>query len=349
MITVTKGNLLEADVEALVNTVNSVGYMGKGIALQFKKAFPQNFLAYQKACRRKEVSPGKMFVFETDSMVNPKYVINFPTKRHWRGKSQIEYIQSGLKALVGEIKKRGIKSVAIPPLGSGLGGLNWNIVKPMIEKAFKNLSEIEVLLFEPAGAPAARSMPVRTQRPHLTLSRALLIRLMKQYSDFAYRFTLLEIQKVAYFLQEGGEPLRLKYDQGIYGPYAPNLNKVLEKLEGHFISGYGDTQRPDVEIELLPGAWDEAEKFLAGYAESLERLEKIAKLIEGFETPYGMELLSSTHWVAIHSSPSANNLEDAIHAIQNWSPRKRRMFRTGHIAVAWERLKEAGWLTEQVS
>ena len=144
-------------MEALVNTVNSVGYMGKGVALQFKQAFPENFTAYQKACRAKEVRPGKMFVFETGSMISPKYIINFPTKRHWRGNSRLEDIESGLSALIQEIKRLGIGSIAVPPLGCGLGGLDWKVVRPMIEKAFSDMPEVRVLLFEPAGAPEEKT------------------------------------------------------------------------------------------------------------------------------------------------------------------------------------------------
>lgn len=123
MIERTQGDLLVADAAALVNTVNCVGVMGKGIALQFKKTFPENFKAYEAACRREEVKPGRMFVFETGQMFNPRYIINFPTKRHWRDKSRYEDIESGLKALVREVRQRKIRSIAVPPLGSGLGGL----------------------------------------------------------------------------------------------------------------------------------------------------------------------------------------------------------------------------------
>ena len=158
MIEVKKGNLLRSDVEALVNTVNSVGYMGKGVALQFKQAFPANFTAYQKACRAKEVKPGKMFVFKTGLMINPKYIINFPTKRHWRGNSRLEDIESGLITLIQEIKRLGIRSIALPPLGCGLGGLDWKVVHPMIEKAFSDMPAVRVLLFELAGAPEAKTI-----------------------------------------------------------------------------------------------------------------------------------------------------------------------------------------------
>ncbi len=344
MIGIAQGNILRADAEALVNTVNCRGYMGKGIALQFKKAFPGNFKAYERACREREMRPGKMFVFETGTMLNPKYIINFPTKRHWRGRSRLDDIKSGLTALVDEIRKLKVSSVAIPPLGCGLGGLNWDVVRPLIEKAFSSLTEVRVLLFEPLGAPEAKTMPVGTQRPQMTMARALLIRLMAQYNEMAYRLTLLEIQKLAYFLQEAGERLRLKYKPSFYGPYAHNLNKLVEVMEGHFTRGYGDTQKPDVEIELLPGASQEAIEFLETQQESRTRLAQVAELIEGFETPYGMELLSSVHWVSRHDAAPARNADEAVRKIHQWTDRKRRMFHAQHMRIAWTRLEVKHWL-----
>ncbi len=344
MIEITRGNILRADAEALVNTVNCLGFMGKGIALQFKKAYPGNYEAYRKACDAGEVQPGRMFIFELGSMLNPKYVINFPTKRDWRAKSRYEDVESGLKALIAEVRRLGIRSIAVPPLGCGLGGLDWRKVRPIIEQAFTALPEFRVLLFEPAGAPEARQMPVRTKRPKLTVARALFIRLMDQYAAQSYRLTLLEIQKLAYFLQEAGQPLRLRYEAGHYGPYAPNLNKVLEVLERHYTSGYGDTQKPDVEIQLVEGAAQEAEAFLANYEAEQERLKRLSHLIEGFETPYGMELLSSTHWVATHGQPPACDKEQAVRGVAAWNERKRRMFRPDHVRVAWDRLAAEGWI-----
>jgi len=340
MVQITKGNIIEADADAIVNTVNCVGYMGKGIALQFKKAFPENFRAYERAVRQGEVRTGRMFVFDRRSLVNPRYIINFPTKRHWRGKSRIDFIATGLRTLIGETRKRQIRTIAIPPLGCGLGGLDWDVVRPMIEKAFSELPTVRVLLFEPIGAPDARKMPVRTRRPKMTVARALFIKIMQRYAELAYRLTLLEIQKLAYFLQEAGEPLKLNYEAGTYGPYAHNLNKVLETLEGHFIRGYGDKQSPDVEIELLPGAVAAAEKFLMDHPSSRSCLERVARLIEGFETPYGMELLSSAHWVARHTEPPATGADEAVQLVHQWNERKQQIFRSSHIRIAWERLRE---------
>lgn len=348
MIETATGNLLEAEAEALVNTVNCVGFMGKGIALQFKQAFPNNNAAYERACRTNEVQPGRMFIVETGSMIGPKYIINFPTKRHWRGKSRLEDIESGLRALVREVRQLGIKSIAVPPLGCGLGGLNWNEVRPLIENAFASLPDVRVLLFEPKSAPAANDMPVRTKKPKLTHARALFVKLMEQYSGLAYRLTLLEVQKLAYFLQEAGEPLRLRYVAHIYGPYADNLNKVLQAMEGHFTRGYGDSPKPDRDIELLPGAVEAANAVVNPSSESYRRLQKVAELIDGFETPYGMELLSSVHWVAVHGEPRAVAPSSAVAAVHGWNERKRRMFRAQHIEIAWRRLNEAGGLGDHV-
>lgn len=148
-ITYKMGDLFESDCEALVNAVNCVGVMGRGIALQFKTVYPDNFKAYADACKREEVVPGRMFVYETGSLVNPRFIINFPTKRHWRGKSRIEDIESGLVALVEEIRSHGIRSIAIPALGAGLGGLDWKEVRTRIDSALTELEEVSVLVFEP--------------------------------------------------------------------------------------------------------------------------------------------------------------------------------------------------------
>lgn len=344
MIKNATGNLLQVDAEALVNTVNCDGFMGKGIALQFKQAWPENFDAYAKACRAKEVRPGKMFIWESGRMVNPRYIINFPTKRHWREKARIEDIRCGLRALVTDIRRLGIRSIVVPPLGCGNGGLDWQDVRPLIESAFAELPDTQVQLFSPAGAPDAKAMPINTQRPAMTISRALFVKVMHQYEALSYRLTLLEIQKLMYFLQEAGEPLRLRFEAGLYGPYAANLNKVLERIEGHLIRGYGDSQKPDTEIELLPDAVKEADLYLSQHPLPIARVNRVSNLIQGFETPYGMELLSSVHWVCRHGKPKASTPESVIESVHRWNDRKSKMFRPEHIRIAHQRLRELAWI-----
>lgn len=344
MIEEAQGNLLKADAEALVNTVNCVGVMGKGVALQFKQAYPEMAKAYAKACDREEVQPGRMLVWHTGHLKNPRYIINFPTKRHWVGRSSYKDVAAGLAALVDEVRNRGITSIAVPPLGCGNGGLDWRKVRPMIKEAFAALPEVRVLLYAPAGAPPAGERVVKTGRPRMTRSRALFILAMDRYAVLAYETTQLEIQKLAFFLQEAGEQLRLNFTAQQYGPYAENLNKVLEDMEGHLINGFDGSRSPERVITLRERATDDAATFLKGDYEAHDRMERLAKLIEGFETPYGMELLATVYWVAVRGEPPAKSVDEAITRVQAWSDRKAVDFQPEHIRTAWDRLESQGWL-----
>lgn len=342
MIEFKTGDILSEDAEALVNTVNCVGVMGRGIALQFKKALPENFKAYAAACRRGEVEPGRMFVFEMGRMVNPKYVINFPTKRHWRAKSRMDDIDAGLDALVEEIRGRHIRSIAIPPLGSGLGGLDWNEVRPRIEAALRELDDLKVIVFEPGGRPRST---VRSSRvPEMTAGRAALIGLMNRYlNGFLDPFvTLLEVHKLMYFLQVAQEPLKLRFSKGHYGPYADNLRHVLNEIEGHFLVGYADGgDAPGKELKLLPGALAKAEARLARTPATLERFERVSNLVAGFESPSGLELLATVHWVVDHERPDSE--DDVVSKVHAWNTGKRR-FSKRQVGLALDVLVTQEWV-----
>jgi O-acetyl-ADP-ribose deacetylase (regulator of RNase III) len=334
------GDLFTAGTDALVNTVNCVGIMGRGVALQFKKAYPANFRAYEAACKVGDVQPGRMFVFETGKFA-PRFIINFPTKRHWRGKSRIEDIESGLAALVREIKVRGIRSIALPPLGSGLGGLDWADVRPRIETALRDIPDLHVVIYEPSGAPeVVKSRDV----PKMTPGRASLVVLMHQYlrgllDPFV---TLLEVQKLMYFMQLAGQPLRLEFEKGPYGPYARNLSHVLNKVEGHFVSGYSDGgDQPFKELRIVPGAVDDALSLLAAAPEVEQRFARVAQLVEGFETPFGLELLATVHWVA--ALEGASTPDEAAVRVHAWNHRKKA-FTPRQIQLAYDVLREKGWL-----
>lgn len=344
MINLTTGDILNADAEALVNTVNCVGIMGRGIALQFKNAYPENFKAYATACDAGDVQPGRMFVFSTGRLTNPRYIINFPTKRHWRGKSRIEDIESGLKALAHEITSRKIRSIAIPPLGSGLGGLNWADVRPLIEAALKDIPDVEITIFEPNGAPTAKEMVSSSTVPKMTPGRASLVVLMHRYLGGLMDpfVSLLEVHKLMYFMQEAGEGLNLKYAKAPYGPYAENLRYVLRTVEGHLISGYADGgDAPDKQLELVPGAVEDADALLASADETRLRFDRVASLVEGFETPFGLELLATVHWVATRGA--AKSSDAAVEQTYAWGDRKRR-FSQVQIELAFNVLKAKGWL-----
>lgn len=347
MIELRQGNILNAEADVLVNTVNCVGVMGRGIALQFKKAFPEMFRAYQLVCKRGALKPGTVLVHDLSRFEPPRYIINVPTKRHWKGKSLMEDIETGLDALIAKLRELDIASVAIPPLGCGLGGLDWGEVRPRIERAFQTLPKLQVFLYKPEGAPSAEEMAKEEQSPKMTEGRSLLLVLMRRYLAAVMdpTVTLLEIHKLMYFMQEAGQDLSLRFAKGTYGPYAENLRHVLSRIEGHFISGYGDAaDDPETPIESKAEAVAEAEEFLKTLPGVRKRLDRAVDLIQGFETPFGMELLSTVHWVAKHEK--AMTPERALELTYAWNDRKR-MFKERHIRIAWNLLLEKGWITTQ--
>jgi O-acetyl-ADP-ribose deacetylase (regulator of RNase III) len=347
MIKAARGDILAADVEALVNTVNTVGVMGRGVALQFKKAFPDNFKAYEAACKRHEVETGRMFVFDAGRMMNPRWIINFPTKQHWRGDSQMVFVTTGLAALVADIKRLGIKTIAVPPLGCGLGGLNWADVRPLIVTALESIPGLEAHIYEPGGVPAAKEMKATVKIPPMTVGRAALVGLMHRYLTGLMEpfVSLLELHKLMYFLQVDGEPLKLTYRKHIYGPYAENLRHVLSAVEGHLLTGYADGgDAPDKQLELIPAAVPKALAFLDAHPAAKARFDRVVDLVEGFETPFGMELLATVHWVVAHEG--ATSADQAITRIKAWNSRKA-MFKPEQVRIAWDVLDSKGWLTRQ--
>ena len=341
MIEYKNGDILREDVEAIVNTVNCVGIMGRGLALQFKNKFPQNFKEYQLACKNKEVQLGKMFVHQTGQLINPKYIINFPTKGHWKQNSKIEDISNGLDDLITIIEKYSIKSIAIPPLGSGLGGLDWKMVKKLIEEKLKNIN-CTVILFEPLEQKIEKS--ITKEIPKMTAGRAALIGLMDRYLQGLMDpfISLIEVHKLMYFMQESGEELRLKYKKAQFGPYADNLRHVLNTIEGHFISGYEDGgDAPTKQLKLIPKAVEDAKNYLTNKKNTNENFVKVAKLVDGFETPFGLELLSTVHWIV--KNENASNLEEVISKIYNWNERKKQ-FSEKQIKIALDVLIKNNWI-----
>ncbi|HDV5709685.1 TPA: macro domain-containing protein [Legionella pneumophila] len=345
-ITTTHGDLLkQTDVDAIVNTVNCVGVMGKGIALQFKKKWPDNFAEYAKSCKLGHLRPGKVHIYKLEQSKYPLFIINFPTKDHWKEKSKIEYIKDGLNDLIQKIKNFNISSIAIPPLGCGNGGLSWNLVKPLIEEAFREVPDVEVKLFEPNYIVVPKEIENNSTKPKMTPGRAILLKLISIYGSMNYGISNIEIQKLAYFLQEAGANLRLKFEKHHYGPYADNLRHVLNKIDGHFIRGVCDSVF-ESEIELIDSALQEADDFIHN-SDNIDleiQLQKVADLIDGFQSPYGMELLSSVHWIA--SYEHAKNANEVFIKIQHWNARKRKIMQESHIKSAWQRLEEYNWIND---
>ncbi|GGP70177.1 type II toxin-antitoxin system antitoxin DNA ADP-ribosyl glycohydrolase DarG [Saccharothrix coeruleofusca] len=342
------GDLLVADADALVNTVNCVGVMGKGIALQFKRRYPENFDAYAKACKSGEVRLGHMHVVELHSISGPRYVVNFPTKGHWKSRSKLEDIEAGLDDLIRVIRDLGIKSIAIPPLGAGNGGLAWSEVEPLIRRKLAGLPDVRVMLFTPSNAARHLSPdPVK-----MTWGRATLIELIRAYTrarlavepwEDVRGASHLEIQKLMYFAQLVMPQLTLRFEQGIYGPYSEQVRHLVQSMEGTFVTGLGDGTAPVQRLDpIAPTAEGvaEVENYLerAGQEKDIRSriVDPVMRMIDGFEGPYAIELIASTHWVA--RQPGCDDAHAAWRAIQAWTPRKGRLFTEHHVATAWEQL-----------
>jgi len=351
MIRYTQGNLLEADVEALVNTVNTVGVMGKGIALMFKEAFPENFREYASACKDKAVRVGHMFVTERQDLVGPRWIINFPTKQHWRHRTKMEWVVDGLQDLRRVIDETGIRSIAVPPLGCGNGGLAWPAVRQRIEEALAPLSEVEVLVYEPTSQ--YQNVAKRTGVEKLTPARALIAELVRRYWILGIECSLLEVQKLAWFLERNIEmralenPLKLRFVANRYGPYAQRLVHLLNALDGSYLH----CEKRLSDAGPLDTIWfDDARKdFVAAYLNSgdastyRDALEKTSAMIDGFESPLGMELLATVDWLLFREGCEAT-VEGIQAGLQTWpggegaAARKLKLFDGRLIGLALERL-----------
>jgi O-acetyl-ADP-ribose deacetylase (regulator of RNase III) len=344
MIYYKNTNLLQSEAEALVNTVNMVGIMGKGIALQFKESFALNFKLYQKACQEGILKIGKMFVTETGQLNGPKYIINFPTKTDWRANTRLEYIEEGLDDLIKVINEKNIKSIAVPPLGCGNGGLDWKDVKPLIEGKLVHLSDsVNIEVYVP-GHHAYAKTTLKAKPPKLNKIRALVLALAERYNVLGFDISHLEIQKLAYFLQEFGQPdLKLRFQKGTYGPYALNLKHLLAYLEGYYFKGQIRFQdmKPTDALQLVPDYLPEVYSIIQTELtdEEKNRLQKLTSFIEGFESPFGLELLSTVHWAVKETDKEASVQRIKIY-IANWSSRKNDLMTEQQIGVALQRINQ---------
>ena len=255
-------------------------------------------------------------------------------------------IESGLDSLVRELQARDIQSIVVPPLGSGLGGLEWSEVRERIERVLRPLVDVSIIVYEPGGFPVDRRVNRSTDVPRMTLGRAVLVSLIQHYlrgtSDPFV--TLLETHKLMYFMEAAGEHLRLRFAKGHYGPYSENMRHVLKAVEGHLVSGYADGgDAPGKRLDLVPGAVHDAEAFLEQHRSTLKRVERVAAVTKGFESPFGLELLATVHWSATREE--VRTAHDLAEAVRAWNPSKRR-FTSRQVGIAAERLMRCGWIED---
>lgn len=326
MIKYLTGDMLDSTAQALVNTVNTVGVMGKGIALQFKNQFPNNYKIYKEACKDKKLKIGDLLVTEGESLLSgKKIIINFPTKTHWRYPSEYEYIEKGLTALVNVIQERKIQSIAIPPLGSGNGGLDWTRVRTMIENQLQGV-DCTIYLYEPTHAIKET---LKQERVKLTPARAMMLSVLYDLvrnGEFVSEFAA---EKVAYFLQRFGakDSFKLEFKPNFYGPYSGKVRHVLYHLNGSYVMGYSaKDKKPFEELSLIMDAEKEVNAFLESVdnQQYKEVVSKTKKFLSGYYSPFGLELLSTIDF--IKSEMGKEKEDEILNELESWSDRKRSMF-----------------------
>ena len=357
MIRYTKGNLLEAPAEALVNTVNEIGVMGKGVALMFREAFPKNAQVYQQAAKAGDICVGRIFVTEGDSLAGPQWILHFPTKRHWRQPSKIEWIRDGLRDLVQVIHTRRIQSVALPPLGCGSGGLDWYVVRREIEAALDAIPNVDVLIYEPTDT--YQNMPKGEGVKTLTVARALIAELIRRYEVLDLGCTNLEVQKLAWFVCREidmcglEDTLALQFKADRYGPYSDRLRHLLNAINGSYLHcerrladagpkdliWFDESRREEIARHLM-------EPWAAPYRVPLE---KVSELIDGFESPFGMELLATVDWL-VAKAGCATTVQSLREGLSKWpggkaaGRRKQQLFDDNVLGLAINRLVAGGLL-----
>ena len=317
MITLLTGNILESEAQALVNTVNCEGFMGKGLAYQFKKSFPETNKSYVQMCNKKELFPGKMHYFKE----NNKLIINFPTKDKWRKKSEIDYIDKGMKSLIEVIKNNNLKSIAIPPLGSGNGGLEWKEVKNLIwDYVYPISNEVEIYIYEPSLNYKAQSK----KAPKLTLSHFILMNIKNKLD----KFSKLRLQKVAFFINLFSKENYFKFEAHLYGPYSHSIDIISKDIKE-----FQEFHQYNTE-EALKYAYNtliskSVEQKLNDF---LVPLQQATNLINKYTLDRDIELYSTIAYIL--SENIKLNSKQIIHHIHNWSNLKKEKFEDSTIELA---------------
>lgn len=351
MIRYTEGNLLESGAEALVNTVNTVGVMGKGIALMFRERFDDNYRLYRAACKAGEVQVGRLFVTAPNELSGPRWIVNFPTKQDWRAPSRIEWVREGLLDMRRFLIEHQVRSVAIPPLGAGNGGLAWAAVRDEIERALADVEGTDIVVFQPTGQ--YQNVAKREGVQALTPARALIVELVRRYSVLGFECSLLEIQKLAWLLERSirrfdlPDLLDLRFEANRYGPFTRRLTKLLNSLDGSYL--HCDKRLADAgpldEIWFEPKMREQVSAYLAsGDARQFQpALDEVGTQIRGFESPFGMELLATVDWLLAREGcePTVSDIRRGLAAWPAepaFAERKLRLFDDAAVALALRRL-----------
>lgn len=324
MIHYITGNILDSEAQALVNTVNTVGVMGKGIALQFKKAYLNNYKAYENACQNNEIKVGKMFVtLDSNTTSGEKVIINFPTKTDWRKPSEYKYIEDGLNNLAEIITKQEIKSIAVPPLGAGNGGLKWEKVKKIIEGKLHHL-DADIYVYEPT---AQIQEHLKKERVKLTDARALLLYVLYDLVKNGEYVSEFSSEKVCYFLQKFGAKkyFKLDFEPNFYGPYSGKVRFVLNAINGSYVMGYSDmNKKPFEPLTLVSDAYETVKMHVENNPQLFAIANKTIIFLGGFYSDFALELLSSIDYIS--AKEKTLDRQTISQRLEGWNDRKRSMF-----------------------
>jgi len=339
MIKFVTGNIFESKAEALVNTVNTQGVMGKGIALQFKRAFPNNFKAYEEACKNNKIQIGNLFIYKDRNVeTGEKLIVNFPTKQSWRKPSEYSFIEFGLDDLLKVIKENHIKSIAIPPLGAGNGGLEWERVKKIIVEKLGPL-DISITVFEPTREIKEK---LKKERVKLTDARALLLYVLYDLVKNGEYVSEFSSEKVCYFLQRFGAKkyFKLEFTRHFYGPYSGKVRHVLNILNGSFIMGYSDmNKKPFEPITLIEDGYQDVKKHVEDNEALLLIANKTINFLNGFYSDFALELLSSVDFIAKEERSVDPDIINE--KLNSWNDRKRSLFQNPkYLSISLNHIKQ---------
>jgi len=362
MVKVLIGDIFKSEAQTLVNTVNTVGVMGKGIALGFRKHFPDMYEDYVRRCQRHEVRLGQPYIYRRTI---PPNVINFPTKDHWRSVSNLADIVKGLTYLAAHIEQWGVTSIAVPPLGCGEGQLEWRVVGRTLYRHLVRLG-IPVELYAPFGTPNAELQPEflaeqvasgqsnGAGKPQFRIEPGwlALVAILDQINQERYHWPVgrVAFQKVAYFATEAGIPTGLQHQRGSYGPYAPGMKPLLSRLTNNGL--IAERKRGRMLATHVGPTYSDAKKTYAEYLTELQpKISAVADLLVRMSTD-DAEVAATAHFCAkqFRAEHERQSSEvEVLHAVMDWKRRRRVPLKEADVALAIRRLNMLGWLDAEPS
>ncbi|MFD8810288.1 macro domain-containing protein [Streptomyces sp. NPDC059627] len=349
-VRIVQGDLLKSSMHALVNTVNTVGVMGKGIALAFKKRYPDMFADYVRRCDAKEVRLGQPYPFEVDGHV----VINFPTKAHWRSVSKLSDIIAGLEYLKANYRAWGLRSIAVPPLGCGNGQLEWSVVGPVLISHLAQL-DIPVELYAPYGIDVADGQlnlwddEKRDESPQGKIDPSLiaLVEILSRLEDQPYRWPVgrVMLQKLAYFATVAGLPTGFEYERASFGPFSAQLKPAVAKLQNNGL--LEERQRGKMFEVLVGDAYEGARKEFSSQIEKWDKaIDSTCDLVARFDTTQA-EIAATVHYTAYHLYQKNGELPTAtevLNAVEAWKVKRVPPLKREDILRAIANLATRQWI-----